>query len=167
MFPRVITKSPRGEPAVKRKGKDITLITVGATLYEAVKAADILEEKHGISAEVMDLRFLNPLNYDPIIESVKKTGKVLLSSDASERGSFLHNVASNISRLAFDYLDAPPVVVGSKNWITPPAEMEDLFFPKASWIIDAINENILPISGYSETSNQTDGELVRQSREGV
>ena len=158
---------PEGEPAVKRKGKDITLITVGATLYEAVKAADILEEKHGISAEVMDLRFLNPLNYDPIIESVKKTGKVLLSSDASERGSFLHNVASNISRLAFDYLDAPPVVVGSKNWITPPAEMEDLFFPKASWIIDAINENILPISGYSETSNQTDGELVRQSREGV
>ena len=111
---------PEGEPAVKRKGKDITLITVGATLYEAVKAADILEEKHGISAEVMDLRFLNPLNYDPIIESVKKTGKVLLSSDASERGSFLHNVASNISRLAFDYLDAPPVVVGSKNWITPP-----------------------------------------------
>ena len=152
---------------LKREGNDITIITVGATLYEAVKAADILEEKHGMSAEVIDLRFLNPLNYDRIIESVKKTGRVVLSSDASERGSFLHNVASNISRLAFDYLDAPPVVVGSKNWITPPAEMEELFFPRASWLIDAINENIIPLAGHSETSNQTDGELVRQNREGV
>ena len=64
------------------------------------------------------------LNYTALIDSVKKTGRVLLASDASERGSFLHTVASNIGRLAFDYLDAPPVVVGARNWITPPAEME-------------------------------------------
>lgn len=158
---------PEGEPAIKRAGKDLTIITVGATLYEAVNAADTLEKEHGLSAEVIDLRFINPLNYDKIVESVKKTGKVVLSSDASERGSFLHNVASNISRLAFDYLDAPPVVVGSKNWITPPAEMEELFFPKASWIIDAVNENILPLQGHKATLNQSDGELVRQQREGV
>ena len=158
---------PEGEPAVKREGKDITIITIGATLYEAVKAADILEAEHGLSAEVIDLRFINPLNYDRIVESVKKTGKVVLSSDASERGSYLHNVASNISRLAFDYLDAPPAVVGSKNWITPPAEMEELFFPKASWIIDSIHENVLPLTGYTVSSNQTDGELTRQQREGV
>ena len=158
---------PEGEPAVKRQGRDVTIITIGATLYEAAAAADILEKDHGISAELIDLRFINPLNYGPIVESVKKTGKVVLASDASERGSFLHNVASNISRLAFNYLDAPPVIVGSKNWITPPAEMEDLFFPTASWIIDSISENILPLPGHKSSSNQTDGEMLRISREGV
>ena len=158
---------PEGEPAVRREGKDITIITIGATLYEAVKAADVLEKEHGMSAEVIDLRFINPLNYAPIVESIKKTGKVVLSSDASERGSYLHNVASNISRLAFDYLDAPPAVVGSKNWITPPAEMEDLFFPTAEWILDSINENIIPLQGRKASSNQTDGELVRVNRAGV
>ncbi|MDC7226854.1 MAG: thiamine pyrophosphate-dependent enzyme [Spirochaetales bacterium] len=160
-------ETPEGEPSIKRGGKDVTIITIGATLYEAVKAADILEADHGLSAEVIDLRFINPLNYDKIIESVKKTGKVILSSDASERGSYLHNVASNISRLAFDYLDAPPAVVGSRNWITPPAEMEDYFFPQASWIIDSIHENLLPLADYSVSSNQTVGEFARLQKEGV
>ena len=62
---------------------------------------------------MIDARFINPLNYEPILESVSKTGKVLLTSDACERGSFLHTMASNITQLAFDYLDGPPVVVGS------------------------------------------------------
>jgi 2-oxoisovalerate dehydrogenase E1 component len=160
-------ETPEGEPVVRRQGTDLTIITVGATLYEGIKAADLLKETYGLSAEVIDLRFLNPLNYDVIIESVKKTGKVLLASDASERGSFLHNVASRISTLAFDYLDAPPAVVGSKNWITPPAEMEELFFPAASWIIDAVHEQILPLPGRDVKSNQTAGEILRQNRMGV
>ena len=110
-----------GEPIVRRTGSDITIVTIGATLYRALEAAKILEEKWGISAEVIDARFLNPLNYAPIVESVKKTGKILLASDASERGSFLHTMASNISQLAFDHLDGPAVVVGARNWITPAA----------------------------------------------
>lgn len=158
---------PEGEPSVKREGKDLTLITLGATLYEGIQAADMLKEQYGLSAEVIDLRFINPLNYDVLIESVKKTGRVVLASDASERGSFLHTVASQLSRYAFDYLDAPPVVVGSKNWITPPAELESLFFPKPEWILDAIHENILPLPGRKVVSNQTSAELLRANRKGV
>lgn len=157
---------PEGEPSVKREGKDLTLITLGATLYEGIQAADMLKEQYGLSAEVIDLRFINPLNYDVLIESVKKTGRVVLASDASERGSFLHTVASQLSRYAFDYLDAPPVVVGSKNWITP-AELESLFFPKPEWILDAIHENILPLPGRKVVSNQTSAELLRANRKGV
>ncbi|MDR2246936.1 MAG: dehydrogenase, partial [Treponema sp.] len=100
-------ETPEGEPAVRRQGKDITIATLGATLYKAVEAAKILESRFGLSAEIIDLRFINPLNYDRIIESVKKTGKLLLASDAAERGSFLHTVASNVQTFAFDYLDAP------------------------------------------------------------
>jgi 2-oxoisovalerate dehydrogenase E1 component len=158
---------PEGEPVIRKQGRDLTIATVGATLYTAMKAANILEKQHGLSVEVIDLRFINPLNYDLLIESVKKTGKLLLSSDAAERGSFLHTVASNVQTLAFDYLDAPVAVTGSRNWITPAAEMEHLYFPQAEWLIDAVHERILPLKGYSPVTVQTAGELMRRNRAGV
>ena len=76
---------------------------------------------------------------------MQKTGKLVLASDACERGSFLHSIASTVTQLAFDALDGPPVVVGSRNWITPGAEMEQTFFPQPEWIIDAIHERLLPL----------------------
>ena len=87
-------------------------------------------EKKGIDVEIVDPRTLLPLDEDIILESVKKTGRLVLASDAVERGSFLHTVASNIQTLAFDYLDAPVTVVGSRNAITPAAELEKIFFPQ-------------------------------------
>jgi 2-oxoisovalerate dehydrogenase E1 component len=155
------------EPSVKRKGKDLTLITLGPALYTAVAAADELQTRFGLSAEIVDLRSVNPLNYEPLAESVRKTGKVLLASDAVERGCVMQTVATNLTQLCFDDLDAPPVVVGSRNWITPAAELETLFFPQASWFLDAIHERILPLKGYEVRSNQTLGELVRRARLGV
>ena len=158
---------PFGLPAKRRTGKDITLITVGATMYRALEAADILEQKYGITCDVFDCRSINPLDYDPLIESVRKTGKVLLSSDACARGSVMQDIASNISQLAFDDLDSPPVVVGSRNWITPCAEVEEDYFPQPSWMIDAIHERIMPLPGHQLTSNPTTGELVHRNREGI
>jgi 2-oxoisovalerate dehydrogenase E1 component len=158
---------PEGEPAVRRTGQDITIITVGATLYRALEAADVLKAKYGLSAEVIDARFINPLNYAPLVESVKKTGKLLLASDACERGSFLHTVATNLTQLAFDALDGPAVVVGARNWITPPAELEDMFFPTKEWIIDAIHERILPLAGHVPSTRQTTNEIMRRNRLGV
>jgi 2-oxoisovalerate dehydrogenase E1 component len=158
---------PEGQPAVRRTGTDLTIITVGATLYRALEAAEVLQEKYGLSTEVIDARFINPLDYDPIIESVKKTGKVVLSSDACDRGSFLHTMASQITQLAFDELDGPPVVVGSRNWITPAAELEESFFPQAEWILDAIHERLLPLDGHTVTTNQSVNELARRNRRGI
>nr|WP_321297588.1 thiamine pyrophosphate-dependent enzyme [uncultured Sphaerochaeta sp.] len=157
---------PEGEPAVKRVGKDITLIALGPALYTATKAADELA-KRGVEAEVIDLRWINPLKYEILVESVKKTGRCVLVTDSSERGSYLHTVASNLGRLAFEALDAPPIVVGSKNWITPPAEMEEYYFAQASTILDAIHEQILPLGGYQPKHNYTDGEFARTSKKGV
>jgi 2-oxoisovalerate dehydrogenase E1 component len=156
-----------GEPAIRRPGQDLTMVTVGSTLYRALEAAQELEEKYGLSSEVIDARFINPLNYDKILESVKKTGKVVLASDASERGSFLHTIASNISQLAFDYLDGPVVVVGARNWITPAAELEDAFFPQKEWIIDTVHERLLPLPGHQPTTVQTGAEMLRRNRLGV
>jgi len=156
-----------GQPALRREGSDLTIVTIGATLYRAVEAADILQEKYGISAELIDARFINPLNYDLIVDSVRKTGKILLSSDACQRGSFLNTMAANITELAFDSLDSPPVVVGSRNWITPAAEMEDAFFPQAEWIVDAVHERLLPLPGHRVSSDQSLEELQRRNRKGV
>lgn len=158
---------PIGEPDIKKEGKDITILTIGATLYRAIDAAKVLEEKYGISAEIIDARTLVPFNYDKVIESVKKTGKIVLTSDACERGSYLKEMAQTISELAFDYLDAPPVVVGSRNWITPAHELEEHFFPQPDWIIDAIHEKIMPLKGHTPKNNFTSLEMLRRDRLGV
>lgn len=157
---------PLGQPAVRRVGSDVTIITIGATLYVALEAARELE-RYGISAEVIDLRFLNPLDYAPLVASVRKTGRAIVASDACERGSFAHTVASNLSQLAFDALDGPVAVLGARNWIVPPAEMEDIFFPQPSWIVDILHERILPIPGYTPKTAQSSDEIVRRNRLGI
>ncbi|MBL0156839.1 MAG: dehydrogenase [Bryobacterales bacterium] len=158
---------PLSEPSIKRAGKDLTIITFGPALYTAISAAEQLAQRYGIQAEVIDLRSACPLNYDPLIESVKKTGKVLLASDAVERGGIMQSVAANLTQLAFDYLDAPPVVLGSRNWITPAAELEAMFFPQTDWFLDAIHEKIQPLKGHQPTTNQSNGELARRLRLGI
>ena len=158
---------PEGKPAVRKPGKDLTIATYGATLYRALEAARILEEKYGISTEVMDLRFLAPFDYEPLIESVRKTGRLVLASDAVERGSFLHTIASNVQTLAFDWLDAPVAVVGSRNWITPAAEMESIYFPQPQWIVDTVHERVLPLPGHTPSSVQTAQDIARRYRAGV
>jgi len=158
---------PIGEPDIKKEGKDITILTVGATLYRALDAAKILEEKYGVSCEIIDARSLVPFNYEKVIESVKKTGKILLVSDACARGSILKDMAATIADLAFDYLDAPPVVVGSKNWIVPAYEFENYFFPQADWIIDAIHERIMPLKGHVAKNNFTTNEILRINKLGI
>jgi 2-oxoisovalerate dehydrogenase E1 component len=155
------------EPSVKRAGTDLTIITLGPALYTAVSAALELQTRFGISAEVIDLRAATPLNYEPLVESVRKTGKALLVSDAVERGSVMQTVAANLTQLCFDDLDGPPVTVGSRNWITPAAELEASFFPQVSWLLDAIHERILPLNGYEPQTDQTLDELIRRHKLGV
>jgi 2-oxoisovalerate dehydrogenase E1 component len=158
---------PIGDPDIKRSGEDVTILTIGATLYRVVEAADRLQEEYGISAEIIDARSLVPFNYQLVLESLKKTGRIVLVSDASERGSYLKDLAQNITELGFDDLDAPPVVVGSRNWITPAYELEDYFFPQPFWILDAIHEKILPLKDHVTTQNYTAGEQMRRSRLGI
>jgi 2-oxoisovalerate dehydrogenase E1 component len=165
--PKEYYEIPLGEPDIKREGTDITILTIGSTLYNAVKAADKLKSEYNITAEIIDARSLVPFNYDLVIGSVKKTGKIVLASDACSRGSYMKDMAQTIAELAFDYLDAPPVVVGSRNWITPAFELEEYFFPQPDWILDAIHERILPLKGHIVSNNFTELEQIRRNKEGV
>ncbi len=158
---------PIGEPDVKKAGSDLTILSIGATLYRAIDAAKTLESNYGISCEIIDARSIVPFNFAKVIESVKKTRKIVLTSDACERGSALQTFAAKITQFAFDELDAPPVVVGARNWITPADEIEDAFFPQPADIIDAVHVHILPLAGYSPMRECSSADLLRRSIEGV
>ena len=156
-----------GDTNKVRDGKDVTILTLGAVLYRAMDAAKTLSEKYGMEADVINLHSLAPLDYTNIIESVRKTGRVVLVSDACARGGFMNDVARNITELCFDDLDAPPVVIGAKNWITPPFEFDEFFFPQASWILDAIHEKLVPLNGYVVENGCSEAEQIRRAKEGV
>lgn len=135
---------PFGEPDIKRAGTDVTILTIGPSLYPALAAAAQLQEHQGISAEVIDARSLVPFNYEPVLASLRKTGRILLVSEASERGSFLMTIAANLTRFGFGSLQAPPRVLGSPNWIVPGADMESTYFPQTDDIIDVICGELIP-----------------------
>ena len=158
---------PLGEPNVVKEGTDLTILTFGSTLYVAVEAAKRFEEDFGLSVELMDGRCLVPFDYGPLFDSVKKTGKLILGSDACERGSYLHTIAGQISQIAFDYLDAPVCVIGAANWIVPPAEMETDYFPQTDTFLDAYHTQIEPLPGYQPKTDRSPEGLVKLSQYGV
>lgn len=135
---------PFGVPDVKREGTDVTILTIGPSLYPALAAAETLASERGVSAEIIDARSLVPFNYETVLKSVKKTGRILLVSEASERGSFLMTLAANIGRYGHGDLAAAPRVLGSPNWIVPGAEMESTYFPQAHDIVDIVCSELMP-----------------------
>jgi len=97
---------PIGKADIKREGKDVTVITYGRMLERVIQAAEEVYEAEGVEVEVVDLRTLAPLDKDAVIQSVKKTGKVLLVNDAHKTSGFIGEVAATIAESeAFDYLD--------------------------------------------------------------
>ena len=120
------------------------MLTIGPALYSAQKAAEELSAAFAIEAEIIDARTLVPFDYQPVIESVAKTGHLLIVSEASERGSFAMTLASNLTRHAFGHLKAPPRVLGTPNWIVPGADMEESYFPQTGDIIDIVTGEFFP-----------------------
>ena len=104
---------PFGKADVKREGKDVTIVANLLYVPRALEAADLLA-KEGIEAEVIDPRTLVPFDYDTVVESVKKTGRLVVVHEAHRSAGWGAEVASEVSERAFRYLDAPPVRLGTK-----------------------------------------------------
>jgi len=131
---------PLGVADIKRPGKDVTIITYSRMVLRALEAAENLA-KEGIDVEVVDLRCLKPLDVDTIIESVKKTGRVVGVTEAYKTGSFISEVFTIINELAFDYLDAPMVRVAAADVPVPMAEtLEDAAIPNVERIEAAVRQ---------------------------
>jgi 2-oxoisovalerate dehydrogenase E1 component len=128
---------PLGSAEVKREGKDITLVAWGPAVQDSLTAAAQLEAQ-GVTAEVVDLRCLIPLDMETVLGSVRKTGRCIVSSQSVHVGSFTGEIASTIQEQVFDYLDAPVVRVGAKNGIAPQSHiLEAVFLPTVEDILAA------------------------------
>jgi 2-oxoisovalerate dehydrogenase E1 component beta subunit len=129
---------PIGVADVKRPGQDLTIIAYGMMLHESLKAAEVLAGE-GISAEVLDLRTLAPLDKQAIIESAKKTGKVLIVHEDNLTGGLGGEIAAIIAQEAFTYLDGPITRLAAPDVPAAPFShgMQDFFLPNASRIASA------------------------------
>jgi 2-oxoisovalerate dehydrogenase E1 component beta subunit len=131
---------PLGKADVKREGRHISLITYGGTVHKSLEAADKMAEK-GISVEVIDLRTLLPLDKETILNSVKKTSKVLIVHEDTKTGGFGGEVAAIISEEAFEYLDGPVMRVTAIDTPIPYSPpLEQRFLPQVDDIVEALEK---------------------------
>jgi 2-oxoisovalerate dehydrogenase E1 component beta subunit len=133
---------PLGKARVHREGTDITVVAYGLMLYTALEVANKLSEEQGVGTEVVEPRTLYPLDKETILDSAKKTGKVLVASEANLTGSFSGELAAIVAREAFEWLDGPVMRVGAPD--VPAAAfakpMMDRFLPSAEEIEAAMLE---------------------------
>ena len=129
---------PFGKARVWREGSDVTIVSFGIGMTYALEAADKLAEE-GISAEVIDLRTLRPIDYDTVIESVKKTNRCVTVEEGFPVGSIGNHLSATIMERAFDYLDAPVVNCAGKDVPMPyAANLEKLALVTTAEVIEAV-----------------------------
>ncbi len=129
---------PLGKADVKKEGDSVTIITWSKMVLDSLLAAEALEQE-GISVEVVDLRTLNPLDIQTIVESIKKTGRAVIVHEACKTSGFGGEVAAIIMENAFDYLDAPiKRVTGLDTPIPYAFHLEQAVIPKKEWIIEGV-----------------------------
>ena len=146
---------PIGKGEVKRTGRDVTIIAWSGMLPRALEAADLLA-REGIEAEVIDPRTLSPLDKDLILNSVRKTERVVIAQEAVRRGGIASDISSVIQEEAFDYLDAPVRIVAGKDIPVPfNLNLEKLVVPHAEDILKAARQVL-----YIETSKRAWQEQV-------
>jgi len=119
-------------------GNDVTLVAYGPMMNVALEAAALGAEE-GKSIEVIDIRSMSPIDFATIVESVKKTGRLVVAHEASTFVSISSEIAARVSELAFYHLEAPPIRVGGFDVPYPAAKLEEKFLPDADRILDAID----------------------------
>ena len=126
---------------VLREGTQVTLVSYGPMIPTALQAAEVAAAE-GTSIEVIDLRSMSPIDFSTIINSVKKTGRLVVASEASTSFSVSAEIAAKVAELAFYHLEAPVIRVGSFDVPYPPAKLEELFLPDADRILEAVDRSL-------------------------
>ncbi len=132
---------PFGKAKVVREGTDLTVITYGAVVQRSVQAAKQVEESDGVSVEVIDLRSLNPVDWDTIGESVRKTNKVIVAYEDSLSWGYGAEIAARVADEHFTWLDAPVRRVASLDtFVAYSPELEEATLPQIAGLADAMRE---------------------------
>ncbi len=129
---------PIGRAAVRRPGSDLSILSYGAMIYPSMEAAEALASERGVEAEVIDLRSLLPLDREAIVETARKTGKVMVVHEDTRTGGIAGEISAIINEEAFDYLDGPVLRVTSPDTPVPYSPpLEEFFLPNRDKILDA------------------------------
>ena len=132
---------PFGEADIKREGRDLTIVATSRMVHEALAIAEELSKSDGIEIEVIDLRTLVPWDKDRVIESVKKTNRLIIAHETWRRAGWGAEIAATIQEEAFDYLDAPIGRVGAKNVPDPFSPvLEEFVIPDKNDIREEIHK---------------------------
>jgi len=129
---------PIGKARTHREGKDLTLVTYAALVHKSQEAAEVLAKEDGLDVEIIDLRTLLPLDDDAIVESVKKTNRLLIVHEDTRTGGIAGEIAMRVSEKAFEWLDAPiqrVTAIDAPIPYSPP--LEDYFLPQTDDIVKA------------------------------
>lgn len=128
-----------GKANIVREGSDVTILAYGMMVHTAQKAADELE-KAGIKAEVIDLRTLVPLDIDTIVESVKKTNRVVIVQEAQKSAGMAAEIIAQINEKALLHLEAPVMRITPPDTVYPFAQIEDQWLPSPARIVDGVKK---------------------------
>ena len=129
---------PIGKARTHREGKDLTIVTYAALVHKSMEAAEVLAKEDGLEAEIIDLRTILPLDDDAIVESVKKTNRLLIVHEDTRTGGIAGEIAMRVSEKAFEWLDAPiqrVTAIDAPIPYSPP--LEDYFLPQTDDIVKA------------------------------
>ena len=132
---------PLHSARVLREGHHVTIACYGPMVTVALQAAEIAAQE-GTSLEVIDLRSISPIDFSTVIESVKKTGRLVVASEASTFVSVSSEVAARVAEQAFYHLQAPVIRVGGFDIPYPPAKLEEVFLPDADRILEAVDRSL-------------------------
>jgi 2-oxoisovalerate dehydrogenase E1 component beta subunit len=130
-----------GQARVVRQGSDLTLIGHGAMVSVMHQAAEIAQSE-GVSLELIDLRSLSPIDYDTILDSVRRTGRAIVAQEAPGNVSVGSEIAATLTEKAFYVMEAPVLRVSGFNTPFPPARLESLYLPDADRILDAVDRSL-------------------------
>jgi 2-oxoisovalerate dehydrogenase E1 component beta subunit len=129
---------PLGEARIVRDGTDLTIVTYGAMVHKCREAAQTMEAEDGASVEVIDLRTLLPMDDDAVVESVKKTGRLLIVHEDTRTGGIAGEIAMRVSEKAFEWLDGPILRVTAIDSPVPySGSLEDYFLPQTDDVLTA------------------------------
>jgi pyruvate dehydrogenase E1 component beta subunit len=129
---------PIGKARIHKQGKDVTIVSFGIGMTYAVKAETELREM-GIDAEIIDLRTIRPMDLDTVIDSVKKTNRLVVVEEGFPQSSVGDFIANQVSQRAFDWLDAPVITIAGKDVPMPyAANLEKLALPSVAEVVEAV-----------------------------
>jgi 2-oxoisovalerate dehydrogenase E1 component len=124
-----------------REGTDLTVVTYGAVVQRTLVAAKAMEDRHGVSVEVIDLRCLSPVDWDTIYASVRKTNRVLVAYEDSLSWGYGAEIAARIADETFAFLDAPVKrVAATDTFVAYAPELEDVILPQVESLRRAMEE---------------------------